>query len=150
MAEYIVPLASLLLTVLSSLACLRFIFSRQGFFWIIPFIVSILLSVNNFLILFIPSASIVTYSGVFTLFPLFLSFFWYMMVVTFHYALKKKVEKNKFYSDMKKNYAEAKFLEKNEKRDFFRFTRRKKDEALNGAYRPEIAELHDTDLDYLD
>ena len=104
MAEYIVPLASLLLTVLSSLACLRFIFSRQGFFWIIPFIVSILLSVNNFLILFIPSASIVTYSGVFTLFPLFLSFFWYMMVVTFHYALKKKVEKNKFYSDMKKNY----------------------------------------------
>ena len=51
---------------------------------------------------------------------------------------------------MKKNYTEAKFLEKNEKRDFFRFTRRKKDEALNGAYRPEIAELHDTDLDYLD
>ena len=138
MAEYIVPLASLLLTVLSSLACLRFIFSRQGFFWIIPFIVSILLSVNNFLILFIPSASIVIYSGVFTLFPLFLSFFWYMMVVTFHYAFKKKVEKNKFYSYMKKNYAVAIFLETNEKMDFFRFTRNKKADALNGAYRPTI------------
>ena len=150
MVQYIVPLASLLLTFLSSLACLRFIFSRQGLFWIIPFLVSALLSVENALSLFAGGPFLMPTIHSFRFFPLILSFCWYMMVITFHYALKKKVSRNRFISDMRKNYSEARFLEKIEKRNFFRFSRHKKEAAINSYYQPEVRPFDNIRLDEWD
>ena len=58
MVQYIVPLSSLLLSFLATLACLRFIFSRQGLFWIIPVVVSVLLTMSNGFNIFLPAVSL--------------------------------------------------------------------------------------------
>lgn len=142
MVQYIVPLSSLLLSFLATLACLRFIFSRQGFFWIIPVVVSVLLTMSNGFNIFLPAISLLPLTSSAQLFSLFLSFFWYMMIVTFHYALKRKVSRNRFLNDMKKNYTESSFIEKAENRDYRTFTRRKKKKTMNSYYQPEIGEYH--------
>lgn len=149
MVQYIIPLASLLLTFLASLACLRFIFSRQGLYWIIPFFVSVLLCTGNAVSLF----SLDPASGgqtVMRFFPLFLSFFWYMMVITFHYALKVKVSRNRFRNDMKKNYTESKFLEKSERRSYYFKSRQRKEEVINSYYRPELDDFEQYNLSSFD
>lgn len=138
MSEYLIPIAALLLTFLSTLSCLRFIFSRQGFFWIVPFGLSVLLTVNNFFILLYPEFTFFSYPKAVALFPVLLAAFWYLMVITFHYALKKGVMKNRVSNDQVKNYREAQFLEKIERREFIKFTKRKKEILENGAYEPKI------------
>ena len=65
-----------------------------------------------------------------------------MMIGTFHYALKRKVSRNRFLNDMKKNYTESSFIEKAENRDYRIFTRRKKKKTMNSYYQPEIGEYH--------
>ena len=150
MVDYILPTASLLLTFLSALACLRFLFSRQFFFWFFPFCVSLLLCINNVFNLFSTQRSFITGLPGGQLLLLLLSFFWYMIVVIFHYALKRGVEKNRFRNDMRKNYNEAKFLEKKEKRDFLRSSKKKKKAAINGAYMPPVSDVHNLDLSDFD
>ena len=150
MVDYILPTASLLLTFLSTLACLRFLFSRQFFFWLFPFCVSLLLCINNVFNLLSPQSPFIVGLSGNQLVLLLLSFFWYMIVIIFHYALKKVVGKNRFRNDMRKNYNEAKFLEKNERRDFFRFSKKKKEVAINGAYVPTLSEVHNLDLTVFD
>lgn len=150
MVRYILPLASLLLTFLATLACLRFLFSRQGLFWIIPLVLSLFLDVNN-LVPLVFGTSLTIFTGRDAeFFLLGLSFFWYMMVITFHYALKRKVDRNRFRSDMVKNYTEARFLEKNERRDFSRRNRRRRRTAMNSYVTPEESSFHDYDLEAFD
>ncbi len=91
MSEYLIPLAALLLTFLSTLSCLRFMFSRQGFFWIVPFGLSTLLTLNNFFTLLYPQLTFFSYPKVIALFPVLLAGFWYLMVITFHFALKNMI-----------------------------------------------------------
>ena len=150
MSEYILPLAALLLTFLSSLSCLRFIFSRQGFYWIVPFALSLLLTLNNFFILLYPRYTFFEYPGQIAFFPLLLAAFWYLMVITFHFALKRGIGRNRVSNDQKKNYAEAQFLEKIERREFIKFTERKKEIEENGASVPSLDIVPDRALDLFD
>ena len=150
MSEYIIPLSALLLTFLSSLSCLRFIFSRQGFYWIVAFALSILLTLNNFFILLYPRYTFFAYPEQVAFFPILLAAFWYLMVITFHYALKRGIGRNRVSNDQKKNYAEAQFLEKIERREFIKFTRRRKEIEENGAYVPVLNNVSDSALDRFD
>lgn len=140
MAEYALPIASLLLTCLATLACLRFLFSRQGLYWIVPVAVSVMLTLNNLYTLFFPDRTFLNWPSNIRFFPIALAFLWYMMVIAFHYALKKTVKKNRWRDEMRKNYHEAKFLEKIERRDYSRFRRKRKREAINGAFVPQVPE----------
>lgn len=150
MSEYLIPLAALLLTFLSTLSCLRFMFSRQGFFWIVPFGLSTLLTLNNFFTLLYPQLTFFSYPKVIALFPVLLAGFWYLMVITFHFALKKGVLRNKMSNDQIKNYREAQFLEKIERREFIKFSKRRKEIAENGAYEPKIYSKDQYDLSLFD
>lgn len=150
MVRYVLPLASLLLTFLATMACLRFLFSRQGLFWIVPLVLSLLLDVNNLIPLVSPAGVDVFSSRMTEFFLLALSFFWYLMVITFHYALKRKVDRNRFRSDMIKNYTEARFLEKNERRAFSKRSRRRRRQAVNSYVTPDESSFHGYDLDAFD
>ena len=150
MVRYVLPLASLLLTFLATMACLRFLFSRQGLFWIVPLVLSLLLDVNNLIPLVSPAGVAVFSSRMTEFFLLALSFFWYLMVITFHYALKRKVDRNRFRSDMIKNYTEARFLEKNERREFARRRQKRREEALNSYYKPTSSDFTGYDLSIFD
>lgn len=150
MVRYVLPLASLLLTFLATMACLRFLFSRQGLFWIVPLVLSLLLDVNNLIPLVSPAGVAVFSSRMTKFFLLALSFFWYLMVITFHYALKRKVDRNRFRSDMIKNYTEARFLEKNERRAFSKRSRRRRRQAVNSYVTPDESSFHGYDLDAFD
>ena len=150
MVRYVLPLASLLLTFLATMACLRFLFSRQGLFWIVPLVLSLLLDVNNLIPLVSPAGVAVFSSRMTEFFLLALSFFWYLMVITFHSALKRKVDRNRFRSDMIKNYTEARFLEKNERRAFSKRSRRRRRQAGNSYVTPDESSFHGYDLDAFD
>lgn len=150
MVQYIIPLSSLLLTFLASAASIRFLFSRQGLYWIMPLLTGIVLTLGNVYMLFFPSASPLPRTGILSFLPLAVSFLWYMMVITFHYALKKRVRQNRFRSDMKKNWAEASFLAKNERRNFFRRARRKRESEANSYFQPEVSPFDNIDISQFD
>ena len=113
MAElYALPLVCLLLNFLAFTACLRFLFSRQGLYWIVPLLLTLFILWPNALNLYrvasdpgsIPLPY--TYSD---LQPLLLSLFWYAMIVTFHFALKKTVHINHYEEQVRKNLHEARY-----------------------------------------
>ncbi len=118
MIVYIIPITALMLTFMSLLASLRFIFSRQGLYWIFPAIISLLMFFQNLnTLLMLGEAGITSFEYNFTNFaPFILAFLWYMMIVVFHYALKKTIDENRFESDSRKNRKEAEYLEKYEMR----------------------------------
>ena len=94
MIVYIIPITALMLTFMALLASLRFIFSRQGLYWIFPAIISLLMFFQNLnTLLMLGEAGITSFEYNFTNFaPFILAFLWYMMIVVFHYALKKKID----------------------------------------------------------
>ena len=115
---YIIPITALLLSFMALLASMRFIFSRQGMYWIFPAIISLLLFFQNLdTLLMLGAEGITEFSYTFRNFsPFILAFLWYMMIVVFHYALKKNIAENRFESEAKKNRAEAEYLMKVEMR----------------------------------
>ena len=149
MTEYLAPLFSLLLAAMAALACIRFIFSRQGLFWIVPLFVSIILCLAGVTSLF-GLASPLPLLAQSPILSLMLSFFWYLVVVSFHYALKKKVYRNSYLNDMRKNLNEARFLEKNERREFARRRQKRREEALNSYYKPTSSDFTSYDLSIFD
>ena len=149
MTEYLAPLFSLLLAAMAALACIRFIFSRQGLFWIVPLFVSIILCLAGVTSLF-GLARPLPLLAQSPILSLMLSFFWYLVVVSFHYALKKKVYRNSYLNDMRKNLNEARFLEKNERREFARRRQKRREEALNSYYKPTSSDFTGYDLSIFD
>jgi hypothetical protein len=112
---YGLALLCLLLNFLAFTACLRFLFSRQGLYWIVPLLVTLFLFWPNALNLYRIASSPARMAGDFTfrtLQPLLLSLFWYSMIVTFHYALKKTVPTNRHREEVKKNLHEARYQQK--------------------------------------
>lgn len=149
MTEYLAPLFSLLLAAMATLACIRFIFSRQGLFWIVPLLVSIILTLAGVTSLF-GLAGPLPLLAQSPILSLMLSFFWYLVVISFHYALKKKVYRNSYLNDMRKNLNEARFLEKNERREFTRRRQKRREEALNSYYKPTSSDFTGYDLSIFD
>ena len=140
MFSYIIPVAALLLTFLSLLASMRFIFSRQGLFWLLPALISILLSYQNLnTLLAISEAEDGAFSYTLTSFiPFILAFLWYMMIITFHYALKIAIPENKFISDSRKNRNEAIWNEKYEMRANMKERREKEEWSQYKSERPSV------------
>ncbi len=139
---YIIPITALLLSFMALLASMRFIFSRQGLYWIFPAIISLLLFFQNLdTLLMLGAEGITEFSYTFRNFsPFILAFLWYMMIVVFHYALKKTIPENKFASDARKNRAEADYLMKVEMRQAKHIRNKKKEENENSSYVPAVPE----------
>lgn len=142
MFVFIIPLTALLLSFMALLASLRFIFSRQGLYWIFPAIISLLLFFQNLdTLLVLEEEGITEFAYTFRNFsPFVLAFLWYMMIVVFHYALKKNVAENRFESEARKNRAEAEYLMKVEMRRKRKIRTAKKEYLENRAEIPAVPE----------
>lgn len=109
MEQYILPLFCLLLNFVTLAACLRFVFSHGGQYWILPAIMSLLLLVQNGSVLYaggmlsspIPAGSLIS-----TL----ISIFWYAIVVAFRYALKSHTAASNYAFRVRKDLTESRFL----------------------------------------
>ncbi len=109
---YALPLVCLLLNFLAFAACLRFLFSRQGLYWIVPLLLTLFILWPNALTLYRVASDPASVSLPYTyldLQPLLLSLFWYAMIVTFHFALKKTVRINHYEEQVRKNLHEARY-----------------------------------------
>ena len=147
MIVYIIPITALLLSFMSLLASMRFIFSRQGMYWIFPAIISLILFFDNLRTLLAAgeaggAGAPYTVTG---FVPLVLAFLWYMMIVVFHYALKKTIPENRFENEARKNRAEAEYLMKVEMRRTRRVRSEKKKYLENGAFVPSVPEYRTGD-----
>ena len=144
MFVYIIPITALLLSFMSLLASMRFIFSRQGMYWIFPAIISLLLFFDNLRTLLAAGEAGASYT-VTDFIPFVIAFLWYMMIVVFHYALKKTIPGNRFEDEARKNRAEAEYLMKVEMRRTRRVRREKKEYLENGAFVPSVPEYRSGD-----
>ena len=140
MFEYIFPIAAMLLSFMALLSSIRFIISKNGLFWILPAIISILLcfeNLNTLLIVGEHGSEIyeMTFSNTI---PVILSFLWYMMVIMFHYAMKLAIPENKYINDSKKNKAEAIYIEKYERRKNYVKRKNKEDDSSNKTRVPVV------------
>ena len=126
---YGIPIVCLLLNFLAFTACLRFLFSRQGIYWVVPLVVTLFLIWPNAINLYtiasmeVPRANAYTYMD---FQPLLLSLFWYAMIVTFYFALKKTVKVNYNHEQVRKNLHEARYQMKTERINHERKERRRK------------------------
>ena len=144
---YIIPITALLLTFMALLASMRFIFSRQGAYWIFPAIISLLLFFQNLeTLLFIGSQEAGAAAPV-PFRPLVLALLWYMMIIVFHYALKKNIPENRFDSDARKNRAEAEYLMKVEMRMAKRRRKAKGRQLGNSTGVPSVPEYRTPEID---
>lgn len=139
MTAYIIPLICLLMTVMASLTCLRFILSREGLYWVIPCLISIILTFENMDTLLIAAETSIMpdYRTLRGISPVLIAFLWYMMIITFHYALRFKIKVNRYRNENRKNREEAEFIEKMERR------KRKKEYVLEEKNRKNSAEVPD-------
>lgn len=150
MLSYLFPLLSLILSFLATLACLRFLLSRQFFFWVLPLSFSTLLCVVNFCYVFFPSLlSLFTVESL-SLVLFLISTIWYCIVIYFHYIIKKAIGKNKVQSDSVKNYNEALFLEKIERRRYIKYDKIIRDKEKYSAKEPVIYRKNDNWCDLFD
>ena len=103
---YALPLVCLLLNFLAFAACLRFLY------WIVPLFLTLFILWPNALNLYQVASDISQVSLPYTYFdlqPLLLSLFWYAMIVTFHFALKKTIRVNHYEEQVRKNLFEARY-----------------------------------------
>lgn len=114
MEQYILPLFCLLLNFVAMAACLRFLLSREGKYWIMPFLLSFLLFLQNGSVLYAGSrlATIALYAG--GLVNTLISILWYAIIVIFHYALKKTTHASNYRLRVRKDLAESQFLLKSQ------------------------------------
>ncbi len=149
MFVYIIPLTALLLSFMALLASMRFIFSRQGLYWLFPAIISLLLFFQNLdTLLLLGEQGITEFAYTFRNFsPFILAFLWYMMIVVFHYALKKNVTENRFENEARKNRAEAEYLMKVEMRAKKKARKARKKYLENRAFIPSVPEYRSPDED---
>lgn len=145
MIVYIIPIITLLLTFMALLASLRFIFSRQGLYWVFPALISLILFFLDLQTLLVvgedePQAVDLSFQAVA---PLMLAALWYMMIIVFHYALKKAIVENSFENDSVKNRAEAEYLEKYEARIRRKSRRQRMERTENSASVPSVPEYRD-------
>ncbi len=149
---YILPLICLLLTLMATLTCLRFILSREGLYWIIPSFLSIILTLENLDTLFrVAEAEFVPNYRLFrNIAPVLIAFLWYMLIISFHYALRFKIKVNRYRNENRKNRYEAAYIEKMEKR------KRKKEyileekNKLNSSRKPEIYSSDESESSWID
>ena len=87
MLDYIVPLASLLLVFMAFLTTLRFILSREGAFWLLPCLLSIIFIFQDLDTLIAIAELGIEYDPrtMRNIAPLLIAILWYLSIITFHY-----------------------------------------------------------------
>jgi len=127
MLMLLVSVSTSLLCFLSAAACLRFIFSRQGWFWVLPLVISLAFLGISIDPLFKVATGMITGSyrveispdrNVREIIPLIIVLLWYTMIITFRYALKLVVPDNRHILDTMKNVKESQYMQKIELRKF--------------------------------
>ncbi|MDT4762859.1 hypothetical protein [Sphaerochaeta sp. PS] len=145
---YGLPIFCLLLNFLAFAACLRFLFSRQGLYWVIPLIVTVFLLGPNALRLYDIASLGIAKVGRYTYMdfqPLLLSLFWYAMIVTFHFALKKTVKVNYHHEQVRKNLHEARYQLKTERITYERKQHRRKAYYANAPARVPLLQAYNSE-----
>ena len=139
MINFIVPTLALLLVFLSSLASARYLLTRQGIYWAIPFLISLILLYQNLSTLLKAAEAegdyILTFSN---LLPLVLAILWYALIQAFHFALKTEREYNKYVDQSRKTYNEARFVLLNERRKLRKEQIEDQTKATNKPIKPSI------------
>ncbi len=143
MTAYIIPLICLFLTFMATLTCLRFILTREGLYWFIPCLISIILTLEKLdtLLYVVETAEVIDYRTMRNLAPVLIAFLWYVMIIAFHYALRYKIKVNRYRNENRKNRAEAEFIEKMERRNRKKESRKKERIRKN---RTEVPHIYDS------
>jgi len=145
---YGLPIVCLLLNFLAFTACLRFLFSRQGLYWVVPLLVTLFLlwpnAINLYTLASMESSAIKAFTYM-DFQPLLLSLFWYSMVVTFHFALKKTIKVNYNLEQVRKNLHEARYQMKNERITLERKQKRQRSYYGNVPARKPVLQAYSSD-----
>jgi signal transduction histidine kinase len=116
MEQYILPLFCLLLNFAAVAACLRFLCAKEGFYWIFPLILSLLFFFQNGSTMYANGALVAPAINAGSAVNALIAIFWYLVVITFHYALKKMLQQNDYQERVRKDLEESRFLLKSEGR----------------------------------
>lgn len=127
------PLLSIIFALLSAVACLRFFFSRNFYFWIFPLLFSSILTILDIGYIFFPTFLFLTPTPQLNLLLFLLSFFWYLIIIFFRYFLKKAIGENRYKSDSYKNLKEAQYLEKLERRAYRKYSKSIHDKEVHSG-----------------
>ncbi|MCI7606978.1 MAG: hypothetical protein MSS69_09540 [Spirochaetales bacterium] len=139
MINFIVPTTALLLTFLASIATLRYLLTRQGIYWAIPFLISLILFYQNLTTLLKAAEAEGDYILSFTtMLPLVLAILWYALIEAFHFALKTEREYNKYVDQSRKTYNEARFVLLTERRRTRKEQMENKTKATNKPINPRV------------
>ena len=137
--NFIVPTLALLLTFLAAIASFRYLWTRQGIYWAIPFLISLILFYQNLTTLLEAAEAegdfILSFSS--TL-PLVLAILWYTLIEAFHFALKTEREYNKYVDQSRKTYNEARFVLLTERRKTRKEQMENKTKATNKPINPTV------------
>jgi len=143
---YIIVIVASMLSFMALLSCLRFIFTRQCFFWIVPLLISLILLYQNINMVIVYGEEANAKATLSVLLPAFLSLFWYAHIVIFHYALKLAIPENKYINDSRKNLKEAMYIEKCERRKNRNEREDYKNKKTSKNSIPNIPAMHDGKL----
>ena len=139
MINFIVPTLALLLAFLSSIASFRYLITRQGIYWTIPFFISLILFYQNIITLLEATITegdfLITFNS---MLPLVLAILWYALIQAFHFALKTEREYNKYVDQSRKTYNEARFVLLTERRRTRKEQMEKKEEKRNKPVVPKV------------
>ena len=149
MYNYVIPLISLLFCFMAFLTTMRFILSREGIYWLLPAIISLIFLFQNLDLLIQITEMGLPYDPMTprNIAPLAIAVLYYISIITFHYALRFKIAENRFRVENRKNRSEAVFIEKVEQRKRKTERKRKEDNLGNKSREAEIYDNREwTDL----
>ena len=146
MFVYIITIFAALLSFMSLLSCLRFLFSRQVFFWIVPIFISAILFYQNITAVLFYGEVEINELTLAILLPALLSLLWYSLIVIFHYTLKLAIKENKYINNSRKNLKEAMYIEKYERRKSKRERKVRRSKISSKSEIPHVESYHNGKL----
>ena len=137
MAYFILPLLTLLFFFMSFLTSLRFLLTREGSIWILPSFFSLIMSYVS-LDELISSMNTSKFDLTLrVLLNLLCAAIWYLVIISMHSALKKRESERK-KRDSRINKAEAKYIEKIERKRLKREKKEKEDDNVRYNTVPQL------------
>lgn len=115
MQTLLISLCTVLLFLLATVACLRFLFRRQGWLWIIPLLISVLFVYLSMGQLRQAATGTLLFSSRQPLF-LVIALLWYATIIVFYSALKQAIPEKRYLEHAKKQRTEQRYLERIEQK----------------------------------
>lgn len=137
MAYFILPLLTLLFFFMSFLTSLRFLLTREGSIWILPSFFSLIMSYVSLDELISSMNTSKFYLTLRVLLNLLCAAIWYLVIISMHSALKKRESERK-KRDSRINKAEAKYIEKIERKRLKREKKEKEDDNVRYNTVPQL------------